>query len=60
VSGAGRLAVAALPLMRLAGQILRAVGKRVGLGRRRVPQPDTSKSPSAGHLRQTAQKMPVS
>jgi hypothetical protein len=60
VSGAGRLAVAALPLVRLLGQTLRAAGKRVGLGRRRVAQADTSTPPSAGHLRQAAQRMPVS
>lgn len=59
VSGAGRLAVAALPLVRLLGQTLRAAGKRVGLGRRLVARA-ASTPPSAGHLRQAAQRMPVS
>ena len=60
VSGAGRLAVAAWPLARLLGKTLHAAAKRVGLGRRRVAQADTATPPSGGHLRQAAQRMPVS
>jgi hypothetical protein len=52
-SGGGRLAVAALPLMRLVAQWLRAGMALVGQRRRRMP-------PAAGQLRQAAQRLPVS
>ena len=55
VRGAGRVAVAALPLLRLAGQWLHAAGRRVGLQRRHAPV-DAGAAPSAPrrHLRQAA------
>jgi CelD/BcsL family acetyltransferase involved in cellulose biosynthesis len=61
VSGAGRIAVAALPLARLAGHWLRAAAARVGLGRRpERGDAQTVPGPSARDLRQAAQRMPVS
>ena len=60
VSLGGRLAVAALPLLRLAGNGLRAAATRVGLQRR--PRGEVQSSPPAPgrELRQAAQRMPVS
>jgi len=52
--GAGRLAVAALPLLRVAAQGLRALARRVGL-QRRSADASVEKAPrTPGHLRQAA------
>jgi CelD/BcsL family acetyltransferase involved in cellulose biosynthesis len=53
VSAAGRFAVAALPLARLANPLVRAAASLVGRRRRDAERP-------AHHLRQAAQRMPVS
>jgi len=60
VRGLGRAAVAALPLMRYAGQALRSLKARVGLRRRDTDSAAPAQSPAGQPLRQAAQRMPVS
>jgi CelD/BcsL family acetyltransferase involved in cellulose biosynthesis len=60
VRGLGRAAVAALPLVRYAGQALRSLKARVGLRRRDTDGEAAAPSADGQPLRQAAQRMPVS
>ena len=60
VRGLGRAAVAALPLVRYAGQALRNLAARVGPRRRDDDTSAAAPSATGRPLRQAAQRMPVS